>query len=200
LYAPHQDIPNLQTSKLFYNQKEFVLQNPLLEINRLKADKKSVEAQGLSENYIPTINTDIAYQKLDDPTSYGDNYSVGISLHIPLNSANFKESEALRVSALSIKEKGIEYKIQRKNQYLQYAQTYNSATKQLEVLQASIGNYKKSEKTIKNAYLKRYVDFNTYLQTLKQFINVKQKIINQESQKNLSATIINTIASGKIYE
>lgn len=200
LYAPHEEIPTLDDVKLLYGKKEFVAHNPSLEINKLQADQKLTEAKGLNDNYLPTLDAKATYQKLNDPTSYGDNYSLGVALHIPLNAGDAKEAEAFKVASLSIKEKNIEYKLQRENEYLQYIQNYNSAAKQLAVLEASLNDYEKSEKTIKSAYMKQYIDFNTYLQVLQQSLDVKKKIINQTAQKNLSATIINAIASDMIYE
>jgi len=63
-----------------------------------------------------------------------------------------------------------------------------------------LGAYAKSEKSIKDAYLKQYVDFNTYLQVLTESLSVKEQMIALRYQKDLEATIVNTIASGKIYE
>jgi len=67
-------------------------------------------------------------------------------------------------------------------------------------LESSLKDFKKSEKTIEQAYLKQYVDFNTYLQVLKQTLDVKNHIIAMQTTQHLEATIINAIASGKVYE
>ena len=119
---------------------------------------------------------------------------------MPLNSGDFKEAEALKVSALSLKTQSITYKIQRENEYTQYKDSFENATKQLVILEKALSDYEESETTIKTAYLKQYVDFNTYLQVLTQALDVKKQIIAMQVQKAKEATLINAIASGKIYE
>lgn len=200
LYAPKESIPSLQESKLLYTKKDFLAHNPLAKINRLDSDKLIAQSKGLNDNYIPTIDLGVTYQKLDDPTSYGDNHSFVIALHMPLNSGDFKEAEALRVAALSKKTQSVEYKLQRENEYIHHIQAYINAEKQLDILQNALEDYKKSEETIKKAYVQQYVDFNTYLQVLKQALDVKKQIINMKYQKILEATIINAISKGAVYE
>ena len=200
LYAPKKSIPSLQEKNLLYTKKDFLTHNPSMQINKLDADKFLVQSQGLKNSYIPVVDAGINYQKLDDPTSYGDNHSFGIALRIPLNSGNFKEAESLKVAALTQKTKSTEYKMQRENEYIEHHQAYLNAQKELEILQIARKDYKKSEVTIQKAYLKQYVDFNTYLQVLQQVLEVEKQIIDMKSQKNLQATIINSIASGTVYE
>lgn len=200
LYAPNQAIPTLESSELHASEKAFVSQNPQLSLNNTEADKLLVEAKGLTRAYLPDLTVGTAYQQIADPTSYGDNYAVTVGVHIPLNSGNFKETEALKVKALSLKSKNIAYQIQRKNAYTTRHQTYINATQQLTILQSSLNNYEESEKTIKTAYLQQYVDFNTYTQVILQTLQVKEKMLELESKKEEEATILNNIASGVIYE
>ena len=124
---------------------------------------------------------------------------MGVSLHMPLNSGDFKEAEALKVSALSFEAQSITYKIQRENEYIEYKESFENASKQLAILEKALSDYEESEATIKIAYLKQYVDFNTYLQVLKQVLDVKKQIVAMQAQKVKEAIIINTIASGKLY-
>ncbi len=200
LYAPDQSIPKLTQTKMFFTKKDFLLHNPQAKINKLDAQKLLSQSKGMNNSYIPTIDFAAAYQKLDDPTSYGDNHSFGVALHLPLNGGNFKEAEALKVAALSKETKSTEYKIQREREYISYYQAYKNAKKQLEVLEQSQKDFEKSEATIQKAYLKQYVDFNTYLQVLQQALDVKNHIVALKNKMQLEATIINTIASGKVYE
>jgi len=37
------------------------------------ANPKMRQAKGMEKSYIPTVTTGVAYQQLDDPTSYGNN-------------------------------------------------------------------------------------------------------------------------------
>lgn len=200
LYVPNQPIPSLHHVKLRGSKKAFLAHNPQYEINSYDAHKKNVQAKGMQKSYIPTVTTGVAYQQLDDPTSYGDNYSFNIGLHMPLNQGEFKEAEALKVAALSSQSRSIEMKLQRENEYISRHQAYLNAKKEMAVLKHSLQSYKKSEKSIKEAYLKQYADFNTYLQVLTESLAIKEQIIALRYQRDLEATIINAIGSGKIYE
>lgn len=200
LYAPNETIPTLEETTLRFSKKEFMAHNPQAKINRYEAQKKVAQAKGMNNSYFPTLEAGVAYQKLDDPTGYGDNYTVAIGLHMPLNNGDFKEAEALKVSALSLEASNNAYYIQRENEYIQYKQAYEDASKQLIVLLEALDDYKQSEETIKTAYLKQYVDFNTYLQVLEQSLNTNKQIITLKTQKIKQATIINAISSGKVYE
>lgn len=200
LYVPNQPIPSLHHVMLQGSKKAFLAHDPRNDINRYDAHKKSVQAKGMEKSYIPTVTTGVAYQQLDDPTSYGDNYSLNIGLHIPLNRGDFKEAEALKVASLSSQSRSIEMKVQRENEYISRHQAYVNAKKELAVLQHSLVAYQKSEKSTKEAYLKQYVDFNTYLQVLRESLTTKEQMIALRYQRDLEATIINAIGSGKIYE
>ena len=200
LYAPNEEIPILNAEKLLFSKEDFIAHNPQATLNSIEAEKKVIQAKGLTKSYLPTLDANIAYQKLDDPTGYGDNYSMGVALHLPLNGGDFKEAEALKVSALSLETQNITYKIQRETEYIEYKQSYQDASQQLTILEKALSDYEESEATIKIAYLKQYVDFNTYLQVLKQVLDVKKQIITMKAQKAKIATIINGVASGKIYE
>jgi len=200
LYAPNEAIPTLDATKLLFSKEDFITHNPQETLNSLDAQKKVAQANGMNNSYFPTLDAGVSYQKLDDPTGYGDNYSVGVALHVPLNGGDFKEAEALKVSALSLKAQSITYKIQRENEYIEHRESYENASKQLGILKNALSDYKESETTIKSAYLKQYVDFNTYLQVLQQVLDVKKQIIAMQIQKRKEATLINAIASGKIYE
>lgn len=200
LYAPKKEIPLLDEKNFRYTKKDFLTHNPIMQINKLDANKLIAQSKGLKHSYIPIVDVGMSYQKLDDPTSYGDNYSFGVSLQIPLNSGYFKEAQALKVAALSKKTKSTEYQIQRENEYIGHHQAYLNAHKQLLILQTALKDYETSEGTIQKAYLKQYVDFNTYIQVLLQALHVKEQIIAIQSKQELEATILNSIASGAIYE
>ena len=200
LYAPHVAIPTLDATKLLFSKEDFIVHNPQIILNSLDAQKKIAQADGMNKSYFPTLDAGVSYQKLDDPTGYGDNYSVGIALHMPFNGGDFKEAEALKVSALTLQAQSVTYKIQRENEYMGHKESFESASQQLAILEKALRDYEESEATIKTAYLKQYVDFNTYLQVLKQAIDVKKQIIAMKAQKVKEATLINAIASGKVYE
>jgi outer membrane protein TolC len=200
LYAPNKEVPILNATKLLFSKEDFIAHNPQATLNSLDAQKRVIQAEGMNKSYFPTLDAGVAYQKLDDPTSYGDNYSFGVALHIPLNGGDFKKAEALKASALSLKAQNITYRIQRENEYIGYRESYENSSKQLAILERAMRDYEESEATIKTAYLKKYVDLNTYLQVLKQTLDVKKQIIAMQAQKSKEATLINAIASGKVYE
>ena len=200
LYAPNQSIPRLTQTQLLYTKKDFLAHNPQAAINSLDAQKLLAASQGMNKRYIPNVTVGISYEKLDDPTAYGDNHSFDVAVQMPLNGGNFKDAEALKVAALSRQMQSVEYKIQRKNEYIRHYQAYVNAKNQLAILEKSLKDFKQSEVTIEQAYLKQYVDFNTYLQVLKQALDVKNQIIAMQTTEYLEATIINAIASGKVYE
>ncbi|SFV65580.1 outer membrane efflux protein [hydrothermal vent metagenome] len=200
LYVPKHSIPSLPHVKLQGSKKAFLAQNPQNDINRYDAHKKSVEAKGMEESYIPTLSTGLAYQQLDDPTSFGNNYSLNVGVHFSLNQGDSQEAEALKVASLSRQSRSIEIKLQRENEYITRHQAYINANKELKVLKASLKSYKQSEESTTEAYLKQYVDFNAYLQVLTESLANKEQIIALRYQRDLEATIINTIALGKIYQ
>jgi len=199
LYAPKQNIPNLD-SKIRYSKKSFLSHNPLSNANEAMAEKSLAEAKALGDNYLPELTVGMAYQKLDDPTSYGNNYSFNLALHIPLNSSDQKEAEALKAKALSQESHKIELQLQRENQYIALLQNYESANKQLQVLQSNLNDYIQSQQTVKAAFVKQYVDFNSYLQVLSQTLHIQEQIIDLQQQRNQNATFINSIAAGVLYE
>ncbi len=200
LYAQNEAIPTLAVKKLLYSKDDFMAHNPQDALNSLNAQKKIAQAKGMNNSYLPTLSTDVAYQKLGDPTGSGDNYSLGFTLYMPLNSGNFKNAEALKVSALSLQAQQITYKIKRESQYIQHRQSYENASQQLAILKKEFSDYEKSEATIKSAYFKQYVTFNTYLQVLTQALNVKKQIIAMQTLKAKEATFINAIGSGVVYK
>jgi len=200
LYAPKLAIPSLHYVRLKGTKKSFLAHNPKNDINRYYAYKKNIKAKALKKSYLPVVTVGTNYQRLNDPTSYGNNYSFNIGLHIPLNRKDYKEAEALKVDALRIQSKSIEIKIERGKEYILYYQSYLDAQKELAVLKHSLKSYKKSEKSIKEAYLQHYIDFNAYLQVLSEELMIKEQIIALKYQSILNATIINAISSGKIYE
>jgi len=200
LYAPNQPIPLLDSSNTIASKEMFLAHNPRCEMNSFNADKQMVKAKGIEKRYSPMLTTGVAYQQIDDPTSFGNNYSLNIGIHIPLNQGDKREAEALKASAMSSRTKSIEYRLQRENEYILRYQSYLNAQSQLDVLSNSLENYEKSEESITEAYFKQYVDLNTYLQVVRDSLGVKEQMIALQYQRDLEKTIVNAIALGKIYE
>jgi len=200
LYAPHQNIPTFEKSKYLYTKKDFLSQNKQKKLGEISAKQLLAQAKTYSHSYFPDLIVGVNYQKLDDPSSYGDNYSLSAAIHMPFNGNDFKQSQALRIHALSINSKNTEYIVQRESEYNQRFQDYQNAENQLNVLNENLDNYTKSKEMIKAAYLKQYVDFNTYLQVLTESVNIKERIIQLTFLKNEQITILNAITSGVLYE
>ena len=199
-YAQNQTIPSLHDTTVASTKEQYLHQDQNLKLSDIAALRLRNQSDSLSHSYLPDLVAATAYQKIDDPTANGDNYSFDLSLHIPLSSGDFKQSEALKAEALSVKSNDVEYKIQRENEYLERIQTIESTSQQLKILEDNLGDYQHSEDVIKVAYLKKYVDFNTYMQVLTQTLSIKEQIIQMKYQKNRETILLNTIASGAIYE
>lgn len=200
LYAPNQKIPRLKSTKLLYSEKAFLNKNPQIKRGNVDAQKLLVQAEGLHHSYLPEVTVGATYQQNDDPTSYGNNYSFTIGLNIPLNAGNLKEAQALKVKALRLKSKNRAYEMQRKNEYIRRYQEYINASQELKILNENLDDYKESDKTIKTAYLRQYIDFNTYMQVIMQTLHIKEQMLGMQSKKELESTLLNSIASGAIYE
>jgi len=182
-----------------FSKYDFIAQNPQATLNSLKAQKQIAQADGMNNTYFPIFTTTVGHQNINDPTSSGDNYYILAGLNIPLNTGNFKKAEALKTASLSTKTQESAYKIKREKNYIEYKSSFDNASSQLDILEKALSDYDESESTIKTAFIKQYIDFNTYLQVLKQSLDVKKQIIAMDAQKKLNATLINGIASGKIY-
>ncbi len=199
IYAPKEAIPSLDTT-INYTKEAFISHNPKVQTKALQAQRSLVEATALRESYIPQLSAGVGYQNNGDPTSYGNNYSFNLAVHMPLSSAHFKGAEALKVKALSEQSKMVELKLQREQDYIALTQEYKSAQEQLHLLDNNLQNYLQSKQSMKKAFLKQFVSFNSYLQVLTQTLHMQEKKIELQLQKQKVATIVNAIASGKIYE
>ncbi len=200
LYAPDEQIPRLPNTKLRATQKNFLQHNPHKALNHIQMQKLYTKAEGLEKNYLPDVSVVAAYQQLGDPTGYGNNYALAATIHIPINSGDFKQSEALKVQALSKQSKAIGYELERKKEFIAHQYTYLDASKQLKALQKALKEYEKSQRSTKKAFMQGYVDLTTYLQVMTQTLDIKEHIIALKYQKRKEATILNDISNGTIYE
>lgn len=200
LYASKETVPTLKDESLACTKEDFLLQDPNVILNDITARQLTEQSRSLSHGYLPVLVAGTSYQKIDDPTANGDNYSFNISFHMPINGGDFKQSEALKAQSLSVKSQDIEYKIQRENEYTARVKNIDSADKQLTALKESLDDSLSSQEVIKKAFLKQYVDFNTYLQVLDQALSIQEQIIKTRYQKYTQTVILNNIGSGAIYE
>ncbi len=200
-YTANKPIPMMkEDASLHCTKDQYILTDSNTKLNDIAALQLIKRSKSLSHSSLPLLVAGTSYQKIDDPTANGDNYSFNVSINIPIDSGSFEQSEALRVESLSVKANDIKYKVERENEYIQRVQTLTNAAQQLQTLQQSLDDYIKSETVIQKAFLKKYVDFNTYIQVVSQTLSVKEQIIKMKYVKNRETTILNAIASGVIYE
>ena len=199
LYAPDEKIPALERA-LRYSRKAFCAFNPRALGKKIEADQSKIAAKALHDRYLPEFHISVGYEKLGDPTSYGDNYSLGIGMQMPLNRGDLKESEALRLRALRMQSELGRYDLQRAQEYITLAQDIQSAQKQMKLLEQNFRAWLKHRARMKNAYLKRLIDFNSYEQVLAQTLLLQERIVDLRYRSRKEATILNGVASGKIYE
>jgi len=198
IYAPNQAIPTLN-GKIKYSKKQFISKNPKLKIAIIQADKYLIQRDALNASFLPKLSASISYNKLEDPTSYNNNYQFNVTLHIPLAYGNIKKSEAFKIDALSKRSGTIELKIKREEEYLSLIQNYKSAKEQLEILKLGVVNYQLNKQVIKNSFFKNFITFDSYIQSLNQILAIQEQIIDLTHQMTKNATIINYISSGAIY-
>jgi len=55
-------------------------------------------------------------------------------------------------------------------------------------------------KKVQIAYLKHYIDFNSYIQTLQSLLSIQEEEIDTHITKQKNITILNTLSRGEIYE
>ncbi|HHB93580.1 MAG TPA: TolC family protein [Campylobacterales bacterium] len=194
LYAPNESIPSIENSTLTATKEEFVAHNPQATLNNIASQQVMLQSQALKDKYLPDITAGVNYQYNDDPTAYGNSYGVNISFHIPIGLGDQKEKEAIKVHAMSLKSQNETYKIEREQEFISRYQNYKNATQQLNMLTQNLEEYQNSFDMVKKAFLKKYIDFNTYIQSLSQLITIEEQIIDVRYQKNTEAIIVNSIS------
>lgn len=201
LYTKGHQVPSFDGRETLNCTKEAYLRTDTnTELNAIAAAQLTNEANRLSHSYIPELTVGTSYQNIDDPTANGNNYAFHVGINIPFDGGNVKQSEALKAQSLSASSNMIESKILREKEYIQRAQNITNASEQLQILKQSLDDSLKNQKVIQEAFLKRYVDFNTYIQVVSETLSIQEQVIKMRFLKNTEITILNTIASGVIYE
>ncbi|WP_345991403.1 TolC family protein [Sulfurimonas sp. HSL-1716] len=196
-----QSIPSFDKNETLHcSQKAYLKSDPNTQLNSIAAAQLANQANVLSHSYVPRLTAGTSYQKIDDPTANGDNYSFHVGISIPLKSGDLKQSEALRVRSLRVSFDAAKYRLQRKKEYIQRMQSITNAVQQLRILKESLDDSLKSKKIIQEAFLKKYVDFNTYVQVVSQTLTLQEQIIKMRYLKDTQTAILNTLSSGALYE
>jgi hypothetical protein len=199
-YVPNSIIPDFKEQKQVYNLNSYLHFDTDIRLNDISVRRLDNKAKGIKESFLPTLNTSVMHQNINDPTANGDNYSFTLSINIPIDTSAHYENEALKSESLSLQDEVQELQVKRKNDYLQHLENIDNANKQLAVLMDSFKNYQQIDETIRTAFLKRYVDFNTYIQTVSQTLSIQEQIIRLTQERNREIAILNGICSGVIYE
>lgn len=200
LYAPHLQIPYLSSDTLTTNQKEFVEADPAVALNTIQSKKAQVRSDAIDHEWLPDAYVAVTQQFDDDPTANGDNYTFSAGLHMGFDGGNQKRSEASKVMALKISDQKVSLLIKRKQHYLSLKNRYIRAKKQRNALLSVNSKADQNLKAIEKAYTKNYIDFTTYLQTLHEMLSLQENLIESKYEMLQSATTLNTLSQGAIYE
>lgn len=201
LYAKDRSIPSFDENETLHcSLEQYLDTDPNQKLNSIISANLVNQALMASHSYIPQLTASTAYQKIDDPTANGDNYSFRIGINIPLDTGAHKQSEALRSQALGVSMETAEFRVQREKEYIQRTQDIGNATQQIVTLIESLDDSLQNNRMIQEAFVKKYVDFNTYTQVLSQSLSLQEQIIKMRYLKNTQTVILNIIASGALYE
>ncbi len=200
LYAPQQRIPSLDEVALNADQNAFLAHEPTLQYTVLHSRQIAEQASGVSKGWVPDVVVGAAYQFNNDPTSYGDNYALNAGIHMGFGGGIAKQAESLRVSALQTSLQSVQQTIEVKQRYIALRNAFETAEQLIEDLQEAEVRADKTSAAMQKAYLKHFVDFNAYLQTIQNLLAIKEQAIDARFQKIRSALILNALSSGVIYE
>lgn len=199
-YSNNTQIPQISEQKNKYDKAAFIAADTNVKLNDIASRRILNEARGVKESFLPTLGAAASYQSINDPTANGNNYSFSLSLNMPIDTSVYEQNEAMRAQSLVLKSDGVTLALKRKNDYIQRIKKIQSAKEQLQLLESNLKNYIKSAQTIEEAFMKRYVDFNTYIQTFSQTVSIQESIIKLKNEKNKELVILNAISQGVIYE
>lgn len=199
-YVPQTLVPELKEEQAAYNLASYLDADTDIKLNHIASRRLENEAKGLKSSFLPTLNAAATYQNINDPTANGDNYAFTLALNIPLDASVSYQNEVLRSQSLRLHDDVATLQIKRKNEFVQRVNSINNDTQQLSLLQKNLKDYQQSDSVIQKAFLKHYVDFNTYIQTHSQALSVQEQIIKLTQEKQRETAILNGICTGDIYE
>ncbi|SFO96722.1 TolC family protein [Hydrogenimonas thermophila] len=200
LYVPDQPIPNFEEVSIHTDISNFIKQNPLLRYKKIESKIANKEAEFIKKSWLPDAVIGAAYQQNSDPTANGNNYSFFTGIHMNFDSGLKKEAEAAKVQALRVKSEEISLKIKEQERYLDYLGKIQAAKRKEKILKPALQRALLTMQRVKTAYLKHYIDFNSYLQTLQSLLSIQEEEIDALITKQKNIVILNTLSTGKIYE
>ncbi len=200
LYSPHHAIPQLSSPTIHSNLHRFLANSPQLKINDNRAKQSSQKIKQIEQSWMPDAIIGANQQFNNDPTNYGDNYTLNMGLSMHFDGGMTHDMERQKVTALRIKSQKKALEIERKAQYIAWKTQYQTAKRLFASLNKTLKDTTITLKNMRTAYLKHYVDLNTYLQTIKEGLSTHEAQINAKYIMIQNAVILNTLTRGMIYE
>ncbi len=200
LYAPGSQIPDPRSTTIECDKKRFLSFDPALRHAKTKADISHLEAKSVAKEWRPEALIGTAYQSNGDPTSYGDNYSVYGGIRFGFSSGIGKRIEAAKTAALKADTAIVGARIAAEQRFYALQIAYKSARERMEELAPAIKMARENAEAIKAAYLKHYVDFNTYLQTMQQLLALQEQHLDAHFEHLANGMKLDACCQGKIYE
>ncbi|QOR61274.1 TolC family protein [Sulfurovum sp. ST-21] len=200
LFSPHHTIPRPVSSTLHSSLHRFIANSPQLKLNDNRAKQSLQKIKRLEQSWIPDAVISANQQFNDDPTAYGNNYTLSMGLNMHFDGSISSIVEKQKVEALKIKSQKKSLEIERKIQYITWKNQYETAKKSFTSLSKTLKEANITLKNMRTAYLKHYIDLNTYLQTIEGSLAVHEAQINAKYKMIRNALILNTLSNGVIYE
>jgi len=200
LYAPECEIPDIDNSLLDASQDQFLSRNLELNYNDIEVKKSIANSLKVKREWLPSAVFVINKQFNSDPTANGDNYTISAGLHMSFNGGKFKSVEASRVKALAIKSQRNNLETVQKMNFLKMFKEYMSSKNSMEMLTTTLHSSKETLSTMQKAYLKHYTDLNNYIQTIKEFVTIREAFYTAKYKNIQNSLILNNLSKGTIYE
>lgn len=200
LYGKGGPIPHVSIDVLQSDLQSFLSHSPQMKLNDNQATHSLESINKLKHSWIPDAVIGANQQYNDDPTNYGNNYTLSAGLTMSFDGGMSHDIESQKVNTLRIQSQNKELELQRTTQYLTWKNTYTASKKSFYALKKTLANTRKTMNNIKTAYIKHYIDFNSYLQTIQEDIATRNAEISQKYNMIKSTIILNTLSEGTIYE
>lgn len=192
-------IPPLVMEPLAANLSAFLALSPELRINDNLALQSRNAAEKIRHRWLPDGIVGINRQYNDDPTANGDNYTLSAGIALSYGGGREKESERYKVDAMRIKTAQKALELEQRARYIGWLNGYQSAGKSYRSMQKTLHSTARTLRNMKKAYLKRYVDLNSYLQMLQENLTTEDALIAAKYRMLKNGLILNTLSKKQIY-
>ncbi|HHH37192.1 MAG TPA: hypothetical protein ENK77_01080 [Epsilonproteobacteria bacterium] len=178
----------------------FLAHSPQLKLNDNRARQSLQKVKQIQQSWMPDAVIGANQEYNNDPTANGDNYTLSMGLSMHFDGGMTHSAERQKVDALRINSQKKALEIERKAQYIAWKSNYQTAKRSLASLSKTLKKTNISLKNMRTAYLKHYVDLNTYLQTVKEGLATHEAQIDAKYRMIENALILNVLSEGNIYE